>query len=283
MTPRKALLIAFAALVLVLFEAVLIIAIFVSPTFRDDLGATVQRAAATWTAKDNAPGLPERARSLLSPLYRNWVEPLWKLRAAPTPDQEFASCLECHSDYAQQRRFGDLLLNHAEHASSGVACATCHTDTAHPEPLPPPEDACAECHDVKDPSLCDTCHTPGSVGHFFLLGYPRPATPDCDTCHLPGSIGGHHGGLVDAAAFDGSDPGACAACHEQATCDACHDVSHPEDWVATHGSSTVRADRGPCDSCHTIRWCADSCHAGRTIPLRELPAFPPKSETQGEP
>ncbi|NOY56873.1 MAG: hypothetical protein GXP34_12945 [Actinobacteria bacterium] len=283
MTSRRALLVALAALILILIEGALIIAISVSPTFRDDLGITVERAAATWSGTDTSSGIPERAISWSSSLFDNWVQPLWKLRPAPSADQDFASCLECHADYAQQRRFGDLLLNHAEHASLGVACATCHTDTLHPEPLPPPEDTCADCHDVKDPSLCDTCHTPGSVGHFFLFGYPRPATPDCDTCHLPGTIGDHHGGLVDAAPFDGSDPGACAACHKRATCEACHDVSHPEDWVATHGTSTVQPTQGPCTSCHTTRWCSDACHAGGKIPLRDLPAFPRKSKTQGEP
>lgn len=283
MSPRRALLIAFAALVLVLIEGILIVAIFVSPTFRNDVSGTIGRATATWTGTDTTPGLPERAESLISSRYVDWVQPLWKLPAPAPADQDFSSCLECHADYAQKLRFGGLLLNHAEHASLGVTCATCHTDIAHPKPLPPPEDACADCHDVNDPSLCDTCHTPGSVGHFFRLGYPRPATPDCDTCHLPGSIGGHHGGLIDAAPFNGSDPGACAACHKPEACAACHDVSHPKDWVATHGTSTVRSDQGPCTNCHTIRWCSDACHAGRKVPLRDLPAFPPISRTEGEP
>jgi hypothetical protein len=167
-----------------------------------------------------------------------------------------------------------LYMNHPAHADEGLRCADCHTDVAHPNPLPPQERICAECHtDVQTGGDCALCHTPGSLPHYAELGASRGTRVDCDTCHIPGSIGGQGSQhLIEDIPFDGNDHDLCLTCHQERSCDGCHSAQHPSDWIDTHPAGV--GPRGPisCSGCHTLVFCADACHAGvrpKPLPIGE--------------
>jgi len=176
-------------------------------------------------------------------------------------NDKFTRCMRCHDDYASKQRFPTTYLDHAQHAEIGLTCEQCHTDTAHPDPEPPHEKVCAECHkEVDQRKKCDTCHPPGSLPHFYKDGFPRKGSVRCDSCHKRSAFAG---GGVALPTVDRSDAATCESCHEQQKCASCHGT-HPADWVLTHGRAYGEGDPS-CGECHDTSICATRCHADRSI------------------
>ena len=246
---------------LLLAEGLLVAYVFISPSASDKLGgvaASVQRA---WDGTEDEPGVRTKVADAFRRGYEDWIVPIWYEPQAPTGDPEFAACVECHPDYASKRRFS-VFMNHPLHAQLGVECATCHPQNVHPNPPHPQEKTCAECHDeVRQKDGCVSCHPPASLPHFYLLGAPREGIVSCDTCHPRGSFDAHPTDpLVRTGQLDGTDRTTCLSCHEDTSCQQCHAVSHPSNWLRIHGQNLVTGAGATCYTCHVATWCADRCH-----------------------
>lgn len=83
---------------------------------------------------------------------------------------------------------------------------------------------------------------------------------------------------------------ACASCHQERECRACHDGRvrpasvHPNDWLSIHPDA-ARRDSPRCTSCHTVETFCTECHARLGISLLSAPLasglaryHPPASE-----
>lgn len=261
-------------MVVLLAEAGLLVAVFVSPSTSKGLEGVAASASRVWSGTEDSPGIRTRVATTLHRGYEGWIAPLWEKSAPPPGDAEFTACVDCHEDYASKRKFSSVFMDHPLHAELGVECSTCHVANAHPNPVHPLEKTCATCHDeVNEPGKCGTCHPPASLPHFYLLGAPRDRVVDCDTCHPKGAFKSTADQpLVHVGAFDGTDRSSCLSCHETSTCQKCHSEQHPSNWVSIHGPSVAYQGSSQCLACHTPTWCADRCHAVTPInPFRPRP------------
>ncbi len=246
-----------------LAEAVLVAAVFVSPTASTRLRGVAADVGRAWAGSKGSPGIPARIAGVINRGYRSWIAPLWSGPTPPKANGEFADCVSCHRDYAAKRRYSSVYMNHPLHAELGVACATCHAQNAHPNPVPPAEGACAKCHrEVEERGECGLCHPPASLPHFYLMGAPREGAARCDVCHPKGSFISTTATqpLVRVGAFDGTERRECASCHPVTTCERCHGTPHPSNWVSIHGLGVGGGGTVNCFACHTDNWCADRCH-----------------------
>jgi hypothetical protein len=247
---------------LMLAEAALVVAVFVSPSAGNKLESVAASADRAWNGTEREIGLRTRTAQVAHRTYEEWITPLWKGPKPPPADPEFTQCVECHPDYARQRRF-NVYMNHPLHAEIGVACETCHPQNPHPNPPRPQEAVCADCHsEVQQQDSCGFCHPPGSLPHFYLLGAPRTAAVRCDVCHPTGTFetqATHP--QIHEQTFDGSDKGTCLSCHPDSACDRCHATPHPSDWLQTHGRGVAYSGAGTCVACHPTDWCAARCHS----------------------
>ena len=258
---------------LLFIEGALVAAVVISPTAREDLTGVSASISNTWTGDDVTPGVAEWVSTGISGTYREWVTPLWSTGAVAVGEPVFSKCVSCHTDYGERRSFNTVYMNHPVHDELGLSCDTCHTDVAHPGPLPPEEKVCAGCHDeVSETGQCQLCHPPGSLAHFYLMDMPRSGYVDCNTCHLPGlftSEGDHH--LVGETVFDGSVPAECVDCHSATTCQQCHAEEHPDDWPSIHGAGVSHEGKGSCQVCHSGQTCS-ACHSDTaTNPFQQKP------------
>ena len=259
--PAIALLIAFVVLLL-LAEAALVVGVFVSPDTENDLREVAAKIERTWNGSEGEPGLRTRAAERMSDGYRDWIEPLWTDPVNPQADTEFSECVECHGDYAERRRFPSVYMNHPLHAELGVACDTCHPQNVHPSPPRPTEKVCAECHtQVEQRGQCSTCHPPGSLPHFSLLGAPREAAVQCDVCHPSDRFLTTATVPKVSGTFTGQDPDSCRGCHDETTCVSCHEPGHPTGWLDQHGTVAGESGLNDCYTCHTGTWCGSRCHS----------------------
>jgi hypothetical protein len=263
------------ALVL-LAEAALVVAVFVSPGTADSLRGVVANVERTWEGRPRSPGVRTKIADAARRTYDDWIAPLYATPTGPKEDAEFADCVDCHPDYATKRRFSSVYMNHPLHDEKGLGCGDCHTENAHPNPMRPEERTCAGCHtEVEEQGSCGLCHPPSSLPHFYLLGAPREVQPECTMCHPRGSFDTHATQpLVHAGAFDGTQDRECESCHAKTACESCHGaaVAHPPNWLSTHGDDIAYGGPGNCAQCHTATWCADRCHAvTSTNPFRPRP------------
>ncbi len=246
---------------LLLAEGALVAAVFLSPSTGERLQGIAASADRLWSGTERSPGLRDRAVRTAREAFDTWIAPLWEPPRTPRPESDFTACVDCHPDYAKRRRFG-VYMNHPLHAELGVACVDCHPETPHPSPPLPQEAACADCHpEVQDQQACGTCHPPGSLPHFYLLGAPREAAVRCDVCHPKGAFRALATEPLVRDELSGEDRATCLACHDDATCDRCHGEPHPPSWSDTHGASVAYTGSSTCLTCHTTTWCADRCHA----------------------
>ncbi|HWO70189.1 MAG TPA: hypothetical protein VNP94_05480 [Actinomycetota bacterium] len=248
---------------LLLAEATVVVLVFVSPSARSAIAAAVEDVTEAWAGTDDRPGIQDRVAEAVRRGYERWVVPLWAEPRPPRGDAEFAGCVRCHPDYASKRRFSSVFMDHPLHAQIGVACATCHEATLHPNPPLPDERTCATCHrEVEVRDRCGTCHPPASLPHFALLGAGREGVVRCESCHPRSSFGAATAEpRVHVGAFDGSDRERCLQCHEPTTCQGCHASRHPPDWRSAHGLAVGGGGQVSCYTCHTNDWCADRCHS----------------------
>ncbi len=278
MRRRALLLVLTGAASLVLAETALVVAVVSSPQIATKTQKTVvaasEKLSRAWRGSPASPGLEARLKGAASQAYQGWVKPLWALPVEAREKPTFATCVSCHRDYAEKKRFPSGYMDHPLHAQVGVACSTCHTQVEHPNPPAPEEATCVPCHKEVKEGRCETCHPPGSLPHFYLLGAPREGVANCNACHRPGSFQpeGERKPLVRAESFDGSDRSRCLSCHPQYTCDRCHPSRHPANWLSVHGESVGYEGAGACYSCHTNTWCASRCHTVTpTQPFKRRP------------
>ncbi len=256
-----------AVMVVLLAEAGLVAAVFISPTISTRLERVVTSAERAWNGTDGSPGIQARVTGALDRAYDRWIAPMWSQQQSPEGGGDFARCVSCHTSYAARRRFSSVYFNHPLHAQLRVECVTCHTETAHPNPPSPEERVCAKCHrEVEQRGKCGLCHPPASLPHFYLLGAPREGPVECDVCHPKKSFTTHATQpLVDVGAFNGADRTLCASCHAVSTCERCHGAPHPSNWMRTHGETVGWGGQAACFSCHTDTWCADRCHTATLL------------------
>lgn len=260
-------------LLLLLAEGALIAAVFVSPSMSERLEGVAASIERIWTGTEAEPGLRERVTQVARRTYEGWITPLWETPRPPELRPDFTACVDCHRNYATKRRFS-VYMNHPLHAELGLACVDCHPETPHPSPPLPREAVCAECHpEVQDRKACGSCHPPGSLPHFYLLGAPRDAAVRCDVCHPKGAFEARGATpLVETTDLTGADRRTCLSCHEEAACARCHAEPHPSGWLDTHGASVGEDSPAQCLACHTSTWCADRCHAvSETRPFTPRP------------
>jgi hypothetical protein len=252
-------------------EAGLVAFVFISPSANERLTAVAADVGEAWAGTDEKPGIRTKGAEKAHDAYENWILPLWQADAIPTVDPEFTACVECHKEYATQRRFS-VYMNHPLHAELGMRCVECHPTNPHPNPPRPQENACADCHsEVNDKDQCGYCHPPASLPHFYYLGTPKESVVDCSVCHPKNSFAGQPPEPKISVSFSGSNEATCLACHEKTTCAVCHTTEHPPDWLATHGSQAAFGGSS-CSGCHTVNWCSDRCHAVTDLnPLQPRP------------
>jgi hypothetical protein len=255
---------------LLLVESAVVVGVFVSPHAADRLRGVAASAERRWNGTGGEPGLRTRTAQTLAESYRSWIEPLWGgggAAARPAETTDFSACVTCHRSYAKTRRFPSVYMNHPLHAEIGVACETCHPQNAHPNPPRPTEQSCATCHDVTDRTTCISCHPPGSLPHFYLLGAPKGEATDCTTCHPTDSFGTHSQVPKVSGWFNGSDPTYCRQCHsvqaaQGPSCVTCHrQPPHPPNWLSVHGVEAGQGGLNDCYTCHTGTWCGTRCHS----------------------
>ena len=258
--------------VVLIAEAALLAAVFISPTAGAKLEQVAVSADRAWSGTDEEPGIRTRSARAARAAYEDWIVPLWTRQEPPPPEPDFTSCVDCHPDYATQQRF-DVYMNHPIHAEIGVECETCHPANPHPNPPRPQEAMCAECHpEVQDRESCGFCHPPGSLPHFYLLGAPRSSAVRCDVCHPKGAFDLDAAeSQVNMSAQTGANQAACLSCHEETTCESCHVPGHPAGWIDDHGLGRGQGEHSNCYTCHTGTWCSDRCHA-----VTSISAFQPK-------
>lgn len=254
-------------LILIIFtvllaEAALVVFVFVSPTANEQLEGVAADVQRIWDGTGDQPGLRTRAAERGQQMYDAWIAPLYRSLPVPTVDPEFTACVECHPDYASQRKF-NVYMNHPLHAELNLACVDCHPANPHPNPPLPQEDVCADCHtEVDQKEECGYCHPPASLPHFYYLGTPKQSVVDCDVCHPKNSFAGQNPtAKIDLADFSGAEDETCLECHAEASCAMCHTPPHPADWVATHGPNLALESTAQCYTCHVATWCSDRCHA----------------------
>ncbi len=260
-----------AILVLVSAEIALVGIVTLSPDAREGISALMTEVATIWSGSEERPGNIELVGEAATDFRDTWLKPLWTNEPPISVDLDFIECIKCHGSYAEQVVSGSLFVGHSLHAANGIECFECHTDTAHPSPLPPSEDTCAGCHTqvarTSGSDDCWFCHKPGSLNHYEKLGVPARGVVNCNACHLHDLFNDDRAPLTSIPRFDGNDAETCANCHYPSTCDSCHDAGHPDEWISLHGEEVTDSAgaSASCTRCHTTRWCSDSCHRSQTL------------------
>jgi hypothetical protein len=171
-----------------------------------------------------------------------------------------------------ERPYGTISFNHDQHLalpSLRGQCVPCHAGLVAPgAPELPPMQRCFGCHEHADEwnqGRCEPCHRASEVRRILPVTFLR---------HDQRFARGHGQAAVEDQRY-------CRACHAQADCDDCHDVSqtlaverrrpervdltfvHPADFVVRH---SIEAELRPasCLGCHATQTC-DACHVARGV------------------
>ena len=197
-----------------------------------------------------------------------------------------ATCLKCHvampepytaaieekasqavSRYLIERyQAGPVNFDHNAHKTQD--CDTCHagikkSSRASQSHLPQMA-FCMSCHNsVTAPSECQVCHP------SMPVPYDRPE--QLARLAFPHPVGWErtHGNMARQTGED------CQLCHEQQTCENCHQTRPPEDHAgiswnnSLHGRKALM-DRERCAACHTQVTC-ERCHS--VAPPSHTPGF----------
>ncbi len=275
--------------VLVMGEGALVVVSVFSPSASSSLSKDAGAVSRFFVGRKHHPGIPERVGNAIGSTIHSWFNTLGGENAKPVAQElgsgqgaTFEDCVSCHPGYASTKVFSSLYFDHTVHAQIGVKCAVCHTSNVHPDPNPPAESTCAQCHkQVNEIGECQFCHAPGSVPHFYLLGYPRDQAVDCSTCHPKNEFTQTQPTpKITTPVMTGTDRSVCLECHTEANCSQCHATNggspHPPNWIDTHWQAALN-DNSTCMTCHTTAWCAETCHAGTPKPA---PVPPPQVPLQ---
>jgi hypothetical protein len=164
------------------------------------------------------------------------------------------ACALCHSNVSEAVALDMTRLHpefyHGTHLKAAKGCTDCHADMETAETATdrhtPPMPSCMGCHDDgRAPSSCNVCHKDVSslkpVSHHSLWMTRE----------------GH--GVQ--ARFTKSE---CAACHDEGSCDACHQGQlgirvHNPNYRYAHQHDARRIDRN-CGVCHQVTTYCSTCH-----------------------
>jgi len=198
--------------------------------------------------------------------------------AMPSVDR----CTQCHGSDRRMpeavvsatpaRLYGTIAFNHDRHLSMPAIagqCVGCHSGVVKAgEPSLPAMSKCFACHEHEtqwQAGQCAPCHVDTELKRLMPQTFLR---------HEGGFIR-HHG--TQAA----QQKRLCQACHAQADCDSCHDVTqdlsverrrpeairasfvHRGDFMTTHPLE-AQSQPARCLRCHTTESC-DACHLARGV------------------
>jgi hypothetical protein len=181
-----------------------------------------------------------------------------------------AECGKCHSNPDNPTAIPAvseyyLAFSHKTHTANGLQCSACHGDVASTGMQPTLTDmqGCMACHRDRNGSLeCEKCHQGGK---------PRPLD------HMLVTWQADHGLEASSGAVN------CAQCHDQSSCDACHQgvnlsgSPHPPTWKFNHFAESSYG--GECLVCHETHESCTTCHrAIRPIPHPLGPAYADREE-----
>lgn len=209
-------------------------------------------------------------------------------------DPRAKACADCHGDEiakiqapARKKEF-TLTFSHQDHVFQvDGKCQTCHQtlpEKGDAEAPNPPMSACTGCHNHEADFAAARC----SPCHVDLKKYPLK--PLSEFAHK-GDFKKNHGALARTSAA------ACATCHDQTYCAACHspattpagpalrwpelperDFIHRGDFTSRH---MIEAGANPasCARCHGSAFC-ESCHAQQGVSSALGTSF---TATRGDP
>lgn len=206
-------------------------------------------------------------------------------------------CTDCHAEIMKtglsQRSMPDHdVCSDCHEVEEDDACATCHKNPDEPEAMPPYPGAydgfahnmhtdlkCSNCHglvindkvhlEIPEMADCQTCHAkmngPLECKVCHLGEEPKPVDHKFSSWHQD------HGMEASVGTSD------CSQCHDQSTCDDCHQGEnidgkpHPAGWVFNH---FAEADfGGECMVCHESRETCTACHRSMNLmphPYRDI-------------
>ena len=144
----------------------------------------------------------------------------------------------------------EVIFSHASHAAAGLDCAECHGELAELDHRPIARDmaSCVTCHDSRSvDGQCSVCHQEIGVD-------TQPASHDLGWSWRHGKAFLAH---PTSAAND------CSLCHQESSCQECHDRQAPRDhtslWRRFGHGVALGQDRERCATCHTSSQC-EACH-----------------------
>ena len=191
-------------------------------------------------------------------------------------------CEDCHRDERTQlaivlasmpkRPFGKIGFDHDRHLAMPKIqgqCVPCHAGVVQAGAASvPPMSQCFTCHEHQDEwnrGECGPCHEARDLDRILPQTFLRHE----------GSFARHHGQLAE------QEKQLCQACHAQAECDDCHDMSqnfaverrrpasiernfvHRGDFMVRHALE-AQAQGSSCARCHEPATC-DACHVARGV------------------
>ncbi len=192
-------------------------------------------------------------------------------------------CSTCHLDIGNAAPGQRSIPDHdvcSECHDTDDECGICHVNPDEPEAstgLPGLYEGFG--HKFHNSVECATCH--GDVSED-MAHFDYPEMSSCQSCHMsddaPLDCGVCHNGMSpqpedhEMSSWKGMDHGLeashgttdCMACHEQITCDSCHQgttvfaTPHEPNWIANHFAES--AFGGECMVCHETRDECVTCH-----------------------
>ena len=194
------------------------------------------------------------------------------------------SCEECHAGVAEADGqtwsifpvMDDCLVCHDDDTADG-SCEYCHTDTDDPLPINKKWvssglDFSHKKH-LSEEEDCYTCHS--YIADDDEIDVPHKwEMSDCQTCHADLEEGPSSHDLLwkefHGSEINSSTSGNCALCHDNNSCDECHQLQefepevHPSDYILGH-SFEAKAGVSECTTCHEIIEDCYSCHVTNQI------------------
>ena len=180
------------------------------------------------------------------------------------------------------RPYGTIGFDHDQHLALPAVrgqCVPCHAGVVSAsQPALPTMKSCFGCHEHAEEwsqGKCVPCHRESEV---------RRILPETFLRHDRRFARGHGQAAAESQRL-------CNACHAQADCNDCHDVSqtlaverrrperldlsfvHPADFVVRH-SLEASSRPASCLGCHTVDTC-DACHVARGVSAARLDARNP--------
>lgn len=155
----------------------------------------------------------------------------------PVPAQRCLGCHEAILGEVLENEERGIRMEHAAPLAAGMSCEDCHDRAGHGTGLSAGMNPCLRCHDGQLASAeCALCHTGDPTGAAVSERvFPKVVVANRD----------------------------CGACHDLASCDACHGtrMPHSDTFVAyAHAREAAFDRKESCFVCHERSDCG-ACHA----------------------